>query len=712
MNWKSLGGQWIKTVLIQKVGQYSICGSRVLSESELKTTKSFLAWDLFNILKKAKTMEACGSSLKLRCMSKYVCANWFICLFLFISVSLFGQTRIDQLRSNIIAASGQPEKLKALISFCDEWDSYSPDTLKKYATQVKVLSHEQNNQRSSILGDYYQAAWLFQKNRLDTALLLINETISKYRKQFSYDSTLRKMCALKSNVLLRTTKMDELLAHNLEWMKESEKNNDTLGIARAAVGIGNVNSRLKKYDETLKWYRSAFHLAMNPDNKRKLSFLYNNMSVIFYHLNNEDSAMYYVRQGIRYSKEDGNLTNLANALNLQGGLLAEFKHLTEAELSFKQAIDVRKRIGDVYYLVVDMAQTALFYSNSKTPEKGVVLCKEALDIIARNGKDFQSMSAIYSSLGKCYLALGDHKNYSNALSKQLALKDSIYQRSSTESLAEMQTKYDLQKKETTIAQQKLALVSKNYQLYGSVLLLLLGLAASYIIFKQYKKKQRLKLQMMQEEEKRKSEKAIAEAEENERKRIAADLHDSLGAYAASITSNIDHLRLISNDPSTLIALQELRSNSMEIVSQLSDTIWALKKDALSLTTISDRIKVFVQRIQPSYPDITFDVFENIQTDFLLAPSQAFHLFQIVKEAVNNALRHSHGNYLIIDIKGDKIWKITISDNGQGMIPKVTLREGGNGLINMQTRAEESGWKIKWQSNRPAGTKVIIEPTTN
>jgi len=47
-----------------------------------------------------------------------------------------------------------------------------------------------------------------------------------------------------------------------------------------------------------------------------------------------------------------------------------------------------------------------------------------------------------------------------------------------------------------------------------------------------------------------------------------------------------------------------------------------------------------------------------------------------------------------------------------MIPKVTLSEGGNGLINMQTRAKESGWRIKWLSNQPGGTQVIIEPTTN
>lgn len=628
---------------------------------------------------------------------------------IFFSITVRAQSKISDLKAAIVTATQPAQKLKALLAFCDQWESYSPDTLKKYAEQAKQMAQVLKDTHSSVLADYYLAVWLFQVNKLDTAFHLINAIIANYKKQYPYNEMYVKMYALKGNVLLRTAKMDELLALDLEWMKESEQHKDTLGIARAALGVGNVNSRLKKFNETLRWYHYALSLMKNPFYKKKLSFLYNNMAIIFYHLNNEDSAMYYIRQGIKFSKEEGNLTNLANALSLQGGLQAEYKHLKEAEASFKEEIEVRKEIGDVYYLIADMAQVALFYANTD-PQKGIDICKEALVLAQKNGNDFQSLNSIYSSLGKCYKAIKEYKGYSEALERQSELKDSIYAKSSAEAMVEMQTKYDLQKKETTIVQQKLALVSKNYQLYGSLILLFVVLIAGYIIFTQYRRKQKLKLGMMQQEEKIKAEKAVAEAEENERKRIAADLHDSLGAYAASIASNIDHLRV--TEPSNQTALQELRSNSTAIVSQLSDTIWALKKDALSLTSISDRIKIFIQKIQSSYPNITFDVFENIQTDYLLAPSQAFHLFQIVKEAVNNAVRHSQCNYLAIGIKGARIWKISISDNGKGMIPKLTLSEGGNGLINMQTRARESGWKIEWQSNQPAGTKVVIEPTTN
>jgi len=640
--------------------------------------------------------------------------SYFFLLLLFCSLCTSGQapTRIDVLKLNITTAPTAPAKINAILDFCDQWESYNPDTLLKYAGWAKQLAVEQKDKHSDIVADYYQAVYLFQVNKLDSASLVINEIITRYRKSFPYDDMLIRMYGLKGNILLRTTKMNELMAQNYYLVKLTEEHKDTSGLARATLGIGNVNLKLKKYDDALLWYRKALALMENPLYKRKLSFIYNNIAIVFYHLSNQDSAEYYIKLGLRYSREDQNLTNLANSLFLYGGMLAEFNRLNEAEANFKEAIEVRRRIGDIFYLITDMAQLALFYADNNYPDKGIALCKSGLELAEKNGQSYANMNGLYEALAKNYLVAGDYKNYGEALSKELALKDSIYKQNSAESLAEMQAKYELQKKENIIIQQKLDLISKNYLLYSFLLLFFFTLVLSTVFFRNYRKRQKLKMQLMQQQEKRGSEIAVAEAEEAERKRIAADLHDSLGAYAASIASNIDRIYFSETENGNLIALKELRNNSQSIVAQLGDTIWALKKDALSLTAISDRLKIFIQKIQTSYPNIVIDVFENITVDPLLPPSQAFHLFQIVKEAVNNALRHSHCKTIILTIVGDQNWKVSISDNGRGMLHSVTTTEGGNGVINMKSRAREAGWLIEWQQNKAGGTQVIIESTTN
>ncbi len=199
--------------------------------------------------------------------------------------------------------------------------------------------------------------------------------------------------------------------------------------------------------------------------------------------------------------------------------------------------------------------------------------------------------------------------------------------------------------------------------------------------------------------------------QEERERISRDLHDNLGAYAAAIASNVANIKnwVDVSNPSTL---DQLKINSQSIISQLNDTIWALNKEAISLTAISDRFKIFLQKIEPNYPHINISIEEKISNDQELSPASALHLFRILQEGVNNALKHSEGNLIKILIESDKLWTIKISDNGKGIENKIQKTGNSNGLINMKTRAEKSGWAIVWQKNIPCGTNVIISSTTN
>jgi signal transduction histidine kinase len=104
-----------------------------------------------------------------------------------------------------------------------------------------------------------------------------------------------------------------------------------------------------------------------------------------------------------------------------------------------------------------------------------------------------------------------------------------------------------------------------------------------------------------------------------------------------------------------------------------------------------------------------DVVENIREDHLLPPSQAFHLFNVLQEAVNNAVRHSGGNQVTVTIESNASWKIVVADNGRGF--NAGRKIDGNGVSNMKHRSVEAGWLIEWEPNVPAGTRLSIAPTT-
>ncbi|MEP6948669.1 MAG: ATP-binding protein [Ginsengibacter sp.] len=196
--------------------------------------------------------------------------------------------------------------------------------------------------------------------------------------------------------------------------------------------------------------------------------------------------------------------------------------------------------------------------------------------------------------------------------------------------------------------------------------------------------------------------------QHERERISRDLHDNLGAYAAAIASNVAAIKN-SQSVSEPNFLYRLQNNSQSIINQLNDTIWALNKESISLTAISDRFKIFLQKIQPSYSHVDITIKETITTDQALSPANALHLFRIMQETVNNALRHSKCHNIFIRISSNESWEIRINDDGGGLPHPDGKLIGGNGLRNIQLRCTEAGWKMKLQNGVPNGTELVISP---
>jgi len=104
--------------------------------------------------------------------------------------------------------------------------------------------------------------------------------------------------------------------------------------------------------------------------------------------------------------------------------------------------------------------------------------------------------------------------------------------------------------------------------------------------------------------------------------------------------------------------------------------------------------------------------EQIETDHKLPSSQAFHLYRVLQEAINNALKHSNGKNIMVTITGNTGWKASVRDDGSGMDNNKLSPLGGNGLQNMRARCKEAGWDISWHTGEAGGTSVGIVPTTN
>lgn len=625
----------------------------------------------------------------------------YVIMFMTIASASAQTVVVNALKENIRNAKTPAEKLTAILSLCEENDSFNKDTLYFYALQAKKIAAKQKNIPALHWASYYEASSYYRKNELDSVTSIIQQHLPVLLQKDSTSSISVSFLLLEARCMIRKQEFKEALSNDYRALNIAELKKDTLNQIRAMAAIGLVFVKTGDYTGALNWFGKGIDMGEGNRYRNKTIYLFTNAAVCYNNLSKYDSAEQFVLKAVQYARASENLVDLSNSLGMYAGQLMDSKKYAEAEKPLREALQVSERMGDPNDIISNMGALGIYYYDRNLPEKGIDISLKALDMINKyqlNGK----LPFIYDVLAKNYEAAGKFKQQGEILKKLVDIQDSTYEKNSADAISELKIKFEVQKKENTIIRQQLDLVKKDYLIYASVVVFIIAICIAYFVFSSYKKRQKLRTAM-----------AIATAEESERKRIAANLHDNLGAYAASIASNVNRLSFFAQDSNAALVLKEVSNNSNAIVADLSDTIWALKKESLALTAVSDRLKIFIQRVQPGYPSISFNIDEDIVKDHLLSPSQGFHLFQTLQEAINNALKHSECKHIHIQVKGlEKEWEISIADDGTGMKDPVNNSGGGNGLFNMRNRAEEGGWKIEWKNNIPSGTKLIIQQSVS
>lgn len=631
---------------------------------------------------------------------------FILCFFCFVA-GLFcvGQTKtIEQLKKQIHSSANAQQKLQAYLLLSEQRQTLNTETLHQYAFEARQLSRQIGTSVQKASADYLLAYYFVRNGQLDSALFLCNQNLHQLRTQKQEQTrTWMQFAALQAHVFVKSNKYKEAIATFYTTLTKAEHTNDTLMQMVAKNGIGWVNMEMNQSKEALRWFYRALETSENPLLHQKNANIYSNMAAVYTAASQFDSADKYIRRAIDLSAADENLFFLSNSLNILADNYIRQNQPALAEEPLQRAARIREQIGDPFYIVSDLSQLALFYAELGQPQKGIAASNRGISMARKYGL-VSKLPFLQLALAKNYKAAGDYRQYGETLEKVLSLKDSVYQQNTEQELAEIRVRYNRQKQENLIIQQELALNKKNMVIYGVLIVVFFGVIISGILFTNYKRKQRLVVTQMKEAEKRKVEQAVMAAKEAERKRISADLHDNLGAYATAISANTDDL-LTDEGFANPAMLQNIKGNADNILSSLNESIWVLNKSEIHLTNLCDRFKSYVAKIRDSYPDILININETITENKLLSPEAALNILRIMQEAFHNAIRHSGGDCVLVEITGGPVIEVCISDNGSGM--RCTKNGTGHGLSNMQKRAKLAGCQLSIQSEEGKGTTVKL-----
>jgi ligand-binding sensor domain-containing protein/signal transduction histidine kinase len=189
-------------------------------------------------------------------------------------------------------------------------------------------------------------------------------------------------------------------------------------------------------------------------------------------------------------------------------------------------------------------------------------------------------------------------------------------------------------------------------------------------------------------------------------KLAADLHDNIGSGLTEI-SILSELAAFKSDSKNSEAKKELRiisELSRQLVDNMSDIVWVVNPQRDSLHDLIVRLKNYYGETLNSL-GITFKV-SNLERlkDIKLPIDFKQNLYLILKEAINNAIKHSKCSIIQLDANARKdVIEVSVTDDGIG-IDESNI-DYGNGIKNIKNRAESIGGRVKWRSSPSQGTSV-------
>jgi signal transduction histidine kinase len=198
--------------------------------------------------------------------------------------------------------------------------------------------------------------------------------------------------------------------------------------------------------------------------------------------------------------------------------------------------------------------------------------------------------------------------------------------------------------------------------------------------------------------------AVYKAQQEERERISADMHDELGSgmTAIRLMSEIARNKMKENTP---IEIEKISRSANDVLNKMNAIIWSMNSGNDTLDNLISYIRSYaLEYFDGTTIDCKVNTPQNIPVMELTGDKRR-NIFLCIKETLNNALKHSNASLIIIDIEINHQLKVTIADNGTG-IDLQNIRQFGNGLKNIGRRMESIGGTFKIENNK--GTVTTLE----
>ncbi len=509
---------------------------------------------------------------------------------------------------------------------------------------------------------------------------------------------------------------EKSLGFYLQSLSIREDLGDKQGMAYALGNIGLVFDAQRNYPKALEYYYRSLRIRQQLGDKPGIATSLINIGMVHYVQQHTNEARDYFTQALRISEECGFKKGVSAALQNLGDVYREQKEFLTAEEYFEKALFINSEMEDMLGMANAWHSMGLVNKERGKSQEALKYFTKS-DSIARQMANKEIICKNLFEISQVHAKMGNFQKAWEGMGDYAKMKDSLYSEESMIKMADMEVKYESDKKEQEIRdlskekELQEVKIERNYILFymsGALFLLLLGL--SITLFYGYRHKQKIRRLTLIRESEMALRNMVVETEERERKRFAKDLHDGLGPLLSAVKIYVNELQ----DAETP---EEEKASMLKYVNDLIDeAVRDTRTIANNLmpTMIADyglirALETFCEKIRRSKV-LNISMNANVlQTR--LDPTLEITLYRVILELINNTLKHSGAKNIDLHIleTAENI-EISYKDDGCGFDVKAMQNspEAGLGLKNIVNRIASADGHCEFRSEKGKGLWVRMD----
>jgi len=495
---------------------------------------------------------------------------------------------------------------------------------------------------------------------------------------------------------------------------------------------------------------SELQMAPEEDVPRTYFILYNSLGAINVRFKQDSLALYYYNKAEDVARKSNFRHFLVVVLSNKAAYFQDHKRLDSAILLMTEAkqvvakydlkvdeSDVDQSIGSIYLDSGKYEMAIGYLRSSLLPEKlkytqgpevtelgsSYLLAKalyhlgkykEAENIIVpaiRKASELnirESILEAYETLTDIYKATGQYKKVVDCYDTLAVLREEKTGVEKANAINQLQAKFQsaekdklLSQNQLMLAQQKNKIAHKNVWILSiaSVVLLLL------LIFVWVYLRARSEQKILANEHKIEVLKAAVEGSDNERSRIARELHDGVGGMLSAVMMRFSSM----HHENPAIIETTAYKDSIAILAEMGDeirkTAHNLMPEVLLKQTLPEAVRIFCNNAQEGHDfKINFQSYGDFSD---MSQGHKLNLYRIVQELIKNTIMHAKATTVMVQLlRNDDKLVVSVEDNGVGF--NVNEINAGLGLYNLRTRVSSMDGHLTIESKPGKGTSIIIE----